>query len=191
MPRRPDAAVEGRIIDAAYRIWSQTGEPGLTMRAVARAAGTTTPTLYQRFRNKRDLRHFLEERARQKMFDALQTARTAAEVCRNALDFISTHENEYRLLTTDWGIRYAQSAPMRSYDYLKQVLARELGGRPSDHDELAFQLFALVHGTALLRPTEPENNETAKALREACLEACEALLRSAPRKGNRRTKNEN
>jgi AcrR family transcriptional regulator len=177
MPRRPDVAVEGRIVDAAYRLWSQAGEPGLTMRAVARAAGTTTPTLYQRFRNKRDLKHFLEEKARQKLYEALQPAKTGTDVCRNALDFISSHMNEYRLLTTDWGIRYAENVPMRSYDYLKQVLAKELGGRPADYDELAFQLFALVHGTALLRPME--NEATAQALREACLKACSMLLKEA------------
>lgn len=182
MPRRPDTAVEGRIVDAAYRLWSTSGEPALTMRAVARAAGTTTPTLYQRFRNKRDLKHFLEERARQKLFEALQSARTGAEVCRNALDFISCHLNEYRLLTTDWGVRYGENVPMRSYDYLKQILAKELGGRPGDHDELAFQLFALVHGTALLRPMD--NETTSHALREACLKACSVLLQEAASKGS-------
>lgn len=182
MPRRPDVGVEGRIVDAAYRIWSQAGEPGLTMRAVARAAGTTTPTLYQRFRDKRDLKHFLEERARQKLYEALQPAKTGTDACRNALDFISSHMNEYRLLTTDWGIRYAENVPMRSYDYLKQVLAKELGGRAADHEELAFQLFALVHGTALLRPME--NETTAQALRDACLKACATLLKAAEKKAD-------
>ncbi len=44
MPRKPDARLEGRILDAAYRMWSKRGERALTMRAVARASGTTTPT---------------------------------------------------------------------------------------------------------------------------------------------------
>ena len=188
MPRKPDVAVEGRIVDAAYRLWSQEGEAALTMRAVARAADTTTPTLYQRFRNKRDLKHFLEERARQKLYDALQSAQTATEVCRNALDFISAHMNEYRLLSTDWGTRYAENVPMRSYDYLKTVLARELGGRPEDHDELGFQLFALVHGTALLRPMEHENEAAAERLRESCLKACSTLLRNAAHCARKRRK---
>ena len=43
MPRKADARLEGRILDAAYRIWSERGENALTMRAVARAARTTTP----------------------------------------------------------------------------------------------------------------------------------------------------
>jgi len=189
MPRKPDVALEGRIVDVAYRIWSQQGEQALTMRAVARAARTTTPTLYQRFRDKKDLKHFLEERARQKMYDALRMAGTPLEVCRKALDFISGHGNEYRLLTTDWGDRYALGKPMRSFDYLKNTLANELGGAPGDHQDLAFQLFALVHGTALLRPGEAGQETTAAALEEACLTACAALLRDAA--GRRLTKSKN
>jgi hypothetical protein len=42
MPRKPDAALENRILDAAYKLWSKRGEDALTMRAVAKAAGTTT-----------------------------------------------------------------------------------------------------------------------------------------------------
>jgi len=179
MPRRPDAALEGKIVDVAYRLWSQRGEEALTMRAVARAARTTTPTVYHRFSDKKDLKHFLEERARQKMYDALQSARTALDVCRNALEFISTHGHEYRLLTADWGVRYAHRTPMRSYDYLKQALAKELGREGERLDELAFQLFALVHGTALLRPEGEEHEPIANALSEACLKACSALLQAA------------
>jgi AcrR family transcriptional regulator len=179
MPRKPDVALEGRIVDVAYRLWSQQGEASLTMRAVARAARTTTPTLYQRFRNKRDLKHFLEERARQKLFDALQPARTAIDVCRFALRFTAEHSHEYRLLVTDWGIRHAQGMPMRSFEYFKRKLANELGGAPGDHQDLAFQLFALVHGTALLRPADAEQESTATALEETCLNACGALLRDA------------
>ena len=168
MPRKPDAGLESKIVDVAYRLWSQQGEEALTMRAVARAAKTTTPTVYHRFRGKKDLKHFLEERARQRLYDTLQSAETALEVCGNALDFISVHGHEYRLLSSDWGVRYAQRTPMRSYDYLKQVLAKELGIEARPLDELAFQLFALVHGTALLRPEGKEHQQVAASLREAC-----------------------
>jgi len=179
MPRKPDGALEGKIVDVAYRLWSQQGEQALTMRAVARAAKTTTPTVYQRFRDKRDLTHFLEERARQKLYDALQSADTALDVCRNALDFISTHRHEYRLLSEDWGVQYAHRTPMRSYDYLKRVLAKELRAERQQLDELTFQLFALVHGTAMLRPTGEEHTQIAAALTEACLKGCSALLKVA------------
>ena len=55
MPRHPDLEVEGHVLDAAYRLWRSKGERGLTMRAVAREAETTTPTVYQRFKDKREI----------------------------------------------------------------------------------------------------------------------------------------
>jgi len=188
MPRKPDGALEGKIVDVAYRLWSDHGEKALTMRAVARAARTTTPTLYQRFRDKKDLRHFLEERARQKVFDALQPARTTLEICRKTLEFTSTHGHEYRLLAADWGQRFAQRLPTRAFDYLKKVLTKELGGKPAQHDELAFQLLCQVHGTALLRPEGSEHRQTAESMTESCLKACSILLQNA--KSNSKKKSE-
>src|SRR5258706_7717772 len=187
MPRKPDVGLEGRVVEAAYRLWSQQGEASLTMRAVARAARTTTPTLYQRFRNKKDLKHFLEDKARQKLYEALQDAGSATEICRRTLKFTSEHSHEYRLLATDWGMRYSHGLPMRSFDFLKDKLAKELGGSAGEHEELAFQLFALVHGTAMLRPGNIGQETTAERLEEACLNACTALLRQAAarRKRNR------
>ncbi len=70
MPRKADARLEGRILDAAYHIWSRRGEHALTMRAVAGASGTTTPTLYERFSNKEDLLSLLRRRARLNLFSA-------------------------------------------------------------------------------------------------------------------------
>src|SRR5580692_2847427 len=61
MPRTADVRLEGRILDAAYQLWSRGGERALTMRAVARTARTTTPTLYQRFRDKKDILDLLKK----------------------------------------------------------------------------------------------------------------------------------
>lgn len=188
MPRKPDAALEGKIVDVAYHLWSDHGEKALTMRAVARAARTTTPTLYQRFRDKRDLRHFLEERARQKLFDALQSGRTSLEVCRKALEFTSTHGHEYRLMAAEWGQRFAQRLPTRAFDYLKKMLAKELSGEAAQYDELAIQLFCQVHGTALLRPLGKEHQQAAEFMNEACLNACSILLQQAASKKSSQTK---
>ena len=71
MPRKADARLEGRILDAAHRILSERGEESLTMRAVASACGTTTPTLYERFSNKEDLLSLLRRRARLNLFSAI------------------------------------------------------------------------------------------------------------------------
>jgi AcrR family transcriptional regulator len=182
MPRKPDAELEGQILDAAYRLWSERGERALTMRAVARAAKTTTPTLYKRFRDKSDLRHFLEERARQNLFAAIKPSRSGLEVCRRALTFIAKHRNEYRLLTTGWAERLTSGAQMISLELLQNVLARELGGNAASRRDLGLQLIAQVHGTALLLSPAHDRARLAPDFQKSCLHACSALIRGAKRR---------
>src|SRR5260370_25767101 len=99
MPRKADAHLEGRILDAAYHIWSRRGEHALTMRAVAGASGTTTPTLYERFSNKEDLLSLLRRRAPLNLFSAIKSSRSPTQVCRRVLDFFLSHPNDYHLIT--------------------------------------------------------------------------------------------
>lgn len=179
MPRRPDADVEHRILDAAYRLWTERGETALTMREVAKAAHTTTPTLYQRFQDKNDLRNFLVERARQNLFNAIQQAETPLESLKKALEFISHHGNEYRLLTFGWAQRLASGAPMISLEFLQKLLAKELGGSPVKYKQLGLQLVAQVHGTSMLLPPSDEDTEIVRGFHKLCLKACSVLIQNA------------
>ena len=179
MPRRPDADVEHRILDAAYRLWTERGEAALTMREVAKAARTTTPTLYQRFQDKNDLRNFLVERARQNLFNAIQQAETPLESLKKALEFISHHGNEYRLLTFGWAQRLASGAPMISLEFLQKLLAKELGGSPVKYKQLGLQLVAQVHGTSMLLPPSDEETEIVRGFHKLCLKACSVLIQNA------------
>lgn len=181
MPRKADEHLEGRIVDAAYQLWSKGGEHALTMRAVAIEAGTTTPTLYERFRDKHDLIEFLRARARQNMLAAVQQGKSAVDVCRLGLEFMLTHGNEYLLLTADWAGRLGRKEPTPSYEFLKTKLSEELGGASGDYVRLALALVALVHGTAILILGEGVDAGTSLECKEACLEACQALIESAPK----------
>ncbi|MGA8021837.1 MAG: helix-turn-helix domain-containing protein [Candidatus Acidiferrales bacterium] len=177
MPRKAEVGLEGRILDAAYKLWSERGEHALTMRAVAKAAGTTTPTLYERFRDKHDLLELLRTRARQNLYAAIRTADSAKDVCKRALEFTARHGHEYRLLTDGWAARFSRKEPMPSVELMKQRLAEELGGASDDHTDLSLALVALVHGTSLLLLAEGVKEDVARQLRRVCLEACEALIR--------------
>jgi AcrR family transcriptional regulator len=55
--------MESRILDAAHQLWRKIGEKSPTMRAVTRAAATSTPTMYQRFPDKRDILEILRRSA--------------------------------------------------------------------------------------------------------------------------------
>ena len=191
MPRKADAGLEGRIVDVAYRLWSEKGQTALTMRAVAKAAGTTTPTLYERFHDKRDLLDFLRERARRRLFVALQPAQSAGEACRRALAFISKYGHEYRLLTSEWASRLAEHKPMPSYQFMRERLADQLGGKPEDHGRLALELIAVIHGTAMLRPESDEHRDIAEEFQRACLEACDALIDLAAERSRTNNPREN
>lgn len=182
MPRKPDKQLEGRILDAGYQLWSKGGEHALTMRAVALAAKTTTPTLYERFRDKHDLIVFLRVRARERMLSALQPAKSTVEACHFALEFALKNGNEYLLLTSDWAERFARKEPMPSYEYAQERLAQDLGGEPRDYTELALALVAQVHGTAVLLLGEGVGAAIAGEFKRACLEACQALIECGGRR---------
>ena len=179
MPRKLDPHLEGRIVDAAYRIWRKQGEQALTMRRVARAAGTTTPTLYERFSDKSKLLTLLRSRSRLNLFSAIQGSRTPEQVCRRALDFFTKHPNDYRLISEDWAIAFARRDHMPSFEFMKQRIAVQLGGASARHTRLALALVALLHGTATLLLSADTREKNYREFRQACLAACGALIRAA------------
>ncbi len=185
MPRKADARLEGRILDAAYRLWSRRGEHALTMRAVATASGTTTPTLYERFSNKDDLLSLLRRRARLNLFSAIKPSRTPEQACRRVLDFFATHPNDFRLISEDWAIAFARKEHMPSFEFLQRRLALRLGGKPDQHTPLALALVALLHGTATLLHSVNIHKKISRDFRRACISACESLLLAASVKDTR------
>src|SRR5437660_1800058 len=176
MPRKADARLEGRILDAAHRILSERGEKALTMRAVASACGTTTPTLYERFSNKEDLLVLLRRRARLNLFSAIKSSRDAAQACRRVLDFFGAHPNDFRLISKDWAIAFARKEHMPSFEFLRRSLATQLGGQPDQHTPVALALVALLHGTATLLHSADSHKKISRDFRRACLSACESLI---------------
>lgn len=176
MPRIADARLEGRIVDAAYQLWSRGGEKALTMRAVARTARTTTPTLYQRFRDKKDILELLRRRAQAIMFSYIRRAHSAEEFCQRYFEFASRHRNEYELIHADWVVRLAKDEPRPSFELLKKQLADRLGGTVDQHAGLALALAALLHGTATLLLTKGVPERISRELRHACVAAFETLV---------------
>jgi len=179
MPRKPDARLEGRILDAAYRLWSAGGEDALTMRAVAKAARTSTPTVYERFRDKRDILEMLRRRAQQKLFTAVEGAGSLPEFCERYFEFALGHKNEYDLIRSDWGARLVREEPRPSFELLKKRLAERLGGEPEQHARLALALTALAHGTATILHGEGVHSRIDRELRDICAEAWESLVENA------------
>ncbi|HXZ14040.1 MAG TPA: helix-turn-helix domain-containing protein [Candidatus Sulfotelmatobacter sp.] len=183
MPRKPDAQLEGRILDAAYKLWSAGGEQGLKMREVASAARTTAPTVYQRFRNKRVLLEVLRRRAQGKLFASVEPAKSLSDLCERYFEFALGHKHEYKLIHADWGVRLARDEPRPSFELLKRRLAERLGGLPEQHVRLALALAALAHGTAEILLPEGVHWRINRELRDVCVDAWESLVQHAREAG--------
>ncbi|MGB6477386.1 MAG: helix-turn-helix domain-containing protein, partial [Candidatus Sulfotelmatobacter sp.] len=97
MPRHPDPDLEGRILAAASKLWAKGGEEALTMRAVAKAAGTNTPALYRRFKDRKDILRALVQRMRAEITAIAEASRTPEEICERYVDYGLSHPHEYEL----------------------------------------------------------------------------------------------
>lgn len=188
MPRHPDPELEDRILKAARVLWKRGGEKSLTMRAVARAAGTNTPAVYRRFKDRHDLvRGLLRGIAAQIRvhFEAGETVEGMAEAY---VDYALRLPHEYELFYSNVHALSPPRGPGRprpigesrpNFAFVQQRLVERLGGAPEDHAQLALALWATLHGTAtlLLSKSIPDGHE--EELRVACRTAVRTLLEGA------------
>lgn len=176
MPRMADQHLQERIVKEAHRLWRAKGEKGLTLRAVARAAGTTTTTVYKRFRNREALRFAVAERIYQRLYTALISAPTVEEVYRRHLHFAETHPREYQLLFgTVWTEIFDPIRGRPIQTWLLAQLAARFGGDPQDYATVHAALFLATHGAASMLAAAP-NHRAGVEVRETCVAICDALV---------------
>lgn len=186
MPRHPDAGLEERILHAAHALWQRGGDKALSMRTVARAAGTNTPAVYRRFKNRQDLVRALLRRIAGRIRERFEQAANIEEMCEAYIDNALRMPHEYELFyshvrelsprkVTGKPIPIRESRP--NFALLEQLLANRLGGAPEDHTELALAVWATLHGTTtlLLSHSIPEGHED--ELRAACRSAVRSMIR--------------
>ena len=182
MPRHPDPELEQRILTAASRLWARGGEKALTMRAVAKAAGTTTPTVYERYRDREDIRRALRLKTRRELFAALTRTRTLREAIERQLDFALDHSHEYQVLFDGVGKPPSLHEPWPSFNLMRERLAKHLGGTPRQHNRLILAIWLLMHGTAMLIIRGGFEGALRTQALHACLDTVESLLLAAKRK---------
>ncbi|HXA86692.1 MAG TPA: TetR family transcriptional regulator [Candidatus Dormibacteraeota bacterium] len=176
MPRMADQSLEARIVKAAHRLWRIHGAKSLTLRAVAVAAGTTTTTVYKRFRNKEALLLALAELAQERITARTTSASTIEESYRRFLKFADQHPHEYHLL---WGPAWREllgpGRPRPIKAWLLDKFTARFGGEPNDYVRLYYALFLMVHGTASLLIVTP-GRKTKAEMCDSCLAICDALV---------------
>jgi AcrR family transcriptional regulator len=188
MPRHPDPDLENRILNAAQVLWKRGGEKSLTMRAVAQAAGTNTPAVYRRFKDRRDLVRGLLRRIVARLRKDFEAGNSLEEMAEAYVDSALRLPHEYELFYTHvhelspkkgpGGLRpIGESRP--NFAFVQKRLAERLGGSPESHTHLALALWATLHGTStlLLSKSIPDGHE--EELRSACRTAVQALISGA------------
>ena len=149
MARHSDPEVEVRILRAARDLWHEGGEAALSMRAVAKAAGTNTPAVYRRFRTREDILRALVLRYQGQLYKQLVSCQSLTDLARRFLDFALRQPREYELMMSGLLGRMTDERP--NIDLLAQRCAEWFGGTARDHQELVLAIVSLAHGTAMLK----------------------------------------
>ena len=177
MPPAFDKELEEKILRAAQRLLRAQGASGLTLRAIAAEARTTTPTVYKRFRSKEGLNRALADRIREDLNQVLFASKTLEEACRKYLRYAEDHPNEYKLMWTLWSEIFDRRRERRpAFVWAMSKFAERFGGEAEEYDQAVYALFLLCHGAASLL-TVPGDAAFHEHMRDYCLAACDAILR--------------
>lgn len=182
MPRQPDPSLEHRILDAASRLWARGGEKALTMRAVAKASGTTTPTVYERYRDRDDILAALRLRTRNELFAALSHTHTLSQAVHSYLEFALAHSHAYEVLFDGVGRSPSLHERWPSFNLLRERLSEHLGTTPRKCTRLMVSLWSLMHGAAMLVIRGNIEGPLRIQTMNACVDAFEGLVNAAQEK---------
>jgi AcrR family transcriptional regulator len=181
VPRHPDPDLEQRILGAASRLWARGGERTLTMRAVAKAAGTTTPTVYERYRDRDDILRSLRMETRRELFAALSATKTLREAFEQHLEFALKHRHAYEMLFDGVAKPPSLHEPWPSFNLMRERVAKRLGGSPRKHTRLMLAVWSLMHGAAMLIIRGGFEGVLRDQTVYACLDAFDDILDAAAR----------
>lgn len=174
MPRHINPDVERRIVLAARKLWHKGGEKSLSMRAVARAAGTNTPAVYRRFRNRAEILGALVELYQKELFDALEPCHSLQEMAQCYLQFAMRRPKEYALLMSGPTTRRIEGRP--NLNLALHRCAEWFGGRPNEYLPLVHAMISLIHGHAMLNISDYEPWTTAEESQAALHQALDILV---------------
>jgi AcrR family transcriptional regulator len=181
MPRTPDPELEERIVAAAMRLLDRAGESAITMRAVAREAGTTTPTIYERFPDREAVLRRVAERGTDELFLILQPLRRVEAMAQQYLRFSCAHPMRYDLTVEIFGARFVAGEPRPVFDLFKSRLTEEIGVTGRRCEDLALAIASLFVGTARGMVAAGTDTHHANELRRASMAALRLLLKAFSR----------
>jgi len=186
MPRHADPEVEQRVLDAAQSLWRGGGDKTLSMRSLARAAGTNTPAIYRRFKSRQGILRALLLRLRKELYEVVKTSASLEEGLERYLDFALARPQEYQLYHAHYHELLGASPAAKkaeefgpSFLWAQSKLAERVKGDDEQHLRLTLALWAVAHGTALLLISRSVPDHLEGELRSACRHAIASLVREA------------
>jgi AcrR family transcriptional regulator len=176
MPRLPDAALEQRIIAAATRLLDRGGEEAITLRAVAQEAGTSTPTIYQRFPDRATLMRRLIEQLTDGVMDILRPQPSIEAIFRRYLRYSQSHSMRVSLMVATFGARYVAGAKMPAFELLQSRITEEAGIKGRECEDLALAIASLGFGTAQGMVAAGVDSKHAAQFQRTAIQALRMLL---------------
>jgi AcrR family transcriptional regulator len=164
----------------------EEGMEAITMREVARRAGTTTPTLYERFGDREALLWAMVTMVQGDVYRCVADAHSVEKMAEIVGEYLSDFTGRLDLVNQYWPRLMSTDRPKPVLELAKRKLIEERKCSAKIAEETAFSLTALVVGTAMLLRTAGPNTlvakelgeSTRKAIRAICYGACDEQISS-------------
>jgi len=176
VPRISNAALEGEIIAAAMRLLDKGGDDAVTLRAVAKEAGTTTPTIYERFPNRDRLMEGVTDRVTEDLLEVLRSCKSVRAMFFAYLRESRAHPARASFEVRTFAARYVRGQETPGFDLLKSRLTEEIGIKGSAAEDLALAIASLAFGTAQGMIAAGSDTRQALQFQRSAVRALQILL---------------
>jgi len=178
VPRKADPNLERTIVDAAIRLLEKGGVEAITMREVAKAARTTTPTLYERFTDRDALLHAVTDIYRDRLGQKLNPNDSIAEMGEKFLEFCAENPNAINLLIERMAHNLKSSTKGPIFQMVRTNLIKLNGLPPKTADEMTIATTSTIAGAAFLMNRLGCTTRASQELQDATLKMLQRVTMS-------------
>lgn len=150
MPRKADPKLEQAIVDGALKLLDKQGVDAITMREVAKAAGTTTPTLYERFKDRDALLDAVTDFHRDSLVATLSIEDDLEQAGAKFLAYCRKNPNAVDLLLKRiaTNLKTKKRGPVN--ELVRMNLMKINGLSAKDAEDMTLATSSMIFGTAML-----------------------------------------
>jgi AcrR family transcriptional regulator len=143
---------------------------------VAKEAGTTTPTIYERFPNRDRLMEGVTDRATEDLLEVLRPCKSVRAMFLAYLRESRAHPARASFEVRTFAARYVRGQETPGFDLLKSRLTEEIGVKGSAAEDLALAIASLAFGTAQGMIAAGSDTRQALRFQRSAVRALQILL---------------